>query len=194
MISIIDVVVSYGEKSVFTGYSLRLPESGVVAITGPSGSGKTTLLYLLAGLLRPQAGRIEGLSGLRVSMLFQEDRLLPWYTAYENVLHALPREQHTAANTAHDWLARMELREAEGQLPSALSGGMQRRVALARACAYGGDILLLDEPFKGMDTDLRLRISAHIKTAAPLIVLVTHNPEDANMMGARIIPLLGYGG
>lgn len=188
MIHLTDISFSYGEKPVLKNYSLSLPESGVFAITGPSGVGKTTLLCLLAGILRPQAGRIEGLSGLRVSMVFQEDRLLPWYTAYENVLYALPREHMQKEQTARDWLEKMELQQAMHQLPLALSGGMQRRVALARACAYGGDILLLDEPFKGMDESLRLRVGAHIKTAAPLIVLVTHDLEDAERMGAVRIP------
>lgn len=188
MIRMMDISFSYGEKPVLKNYSLSLPERGVFAITGPSGVGKTTLLCLLAGLLRPQAGRIEGLSGLRVSMVFQEDRLLPWYTAYENVLHALPQGHIQKEQTARDWLEKMELQQAMHQLPLALSGGMQRRVALARACAYGGDILLLDEPFKGMDENLRLRVGAHIKTAAPLVVLVTHDLEDADRMDAVRIP------
>jgi NitT/TauT family transport system ATP-binding protein len=174
---------------VLSGISLTLPENGAVALVGPSGSGKTTLLRVLAGLERPKDGQVEGLSGKRVTMVFQEDRLLPWYSAFENVLLALPDTMPDRERVARNWLSCMELADAADQLPAELSGGMCRRVALARALAYGGDILLLDEPFNGLDDALRSRVAAHIKNAAPLIVLVTHDEAEAALFDAQPISL-----
>lgn len=174
----------YPNKPVLKDVSLSLPDTGVFSINGPSGSGKTTLLRVFAGLL-PYTGDITGLAGKKISFVFQEDRLLPWRTAEENVDLALPAQ--CEREVARDWLRRMDLLDVTQAYPAALSGGMQRRVAIARACAYGGDILLLDEPFQGLDDALRARIAPHIRTAAPLILLVTHDAKDAAMMGAQPI-------
>jgi ABC-type nitrate/sulfonate/bicarbonate transport system ATPase subunit len=184
-----DVSVRYGEKDVLKHITLKLPERGTIALQGASGTGKTTFLRVLAGLIHPTAGQVTGLGGKRVTMVFQEDRLLPWYTAYENVLFALPDDRENRERTALDWLERMELSDAIQQYPAALSGGMKRRVAIARALAYGGDVLLLDEPFNGLDDALRVRVAAHIRDAAPLTVLVTHDQAEAALLGARTIEL-----
>lgn len=185
-----DVSVRYGEKDVLKHITLELPERGTIALQSPSGTGKTTFLRVIAGLTHPTAGRVTGLDGKRVTMVFQEDRLLPWYTAYENVLFALPDDKEKRERTALDWLERMELSDAVQQYPAALSGGMKRRVAIARALAYGGDVLLLDEPFNGLDDALRVRVAAHIRNAAPLTVLVTHDQAEAALLGARTMELL----
>ena len=102
---------------------------------------------------------------------------------------ALPDAMPDRERVARDWLSRMELADAADQLPAELSGGMCRRVALARALAYGGDILLLDEPFNGLDDALRSRVAVYIKNAAPLIVLVTHDEAEAALFDAQSISL-----
>lgn len=183
-----EVTAGYAEKTVLRAVSLALPETGALAVTGPSGCGKTTLLYVLSGLLAPWSGTVEGTKDLRVSMAFQEDRLLPWCTALENVCAALPGGMKEK-DAALAWLSRLELEEAANRYPAALSGGMRRRVALARALAYGGDLLLLDEPFNGLDEALRERIAPAVKSAAPLVVLVTHSPKDALLFDAAIWPM-----
>ncbi len=178
MIELKNVVCSYEKKTVLSDLSLRLPERGAVAVTGPSGKGKTTLLKLLAGLVLPVSGSIEGLLGKRVSMVFQEDRLLPWRMALENAALFCGDEAH-----AKETLIALELGDALNKRPDELSGGMRRRVAIARALCFGGDILLLDEPFKGLDEALKLRVAKRMKGAFPLTVLATHDMVEADMMG-----------
>lgn len=181
MIRLSHVTAGYPGKTVLRDLSLSLPDTGAVALMAPSGCGKTTFLRLLAGLMQPQSGEITGLEGKKIAFLFQEDRLLPWLTAEKNVEIVSDRAR------ARHWLREMEI---PGEpYPREMSGGMQRRLALARALAYGGDVLLLDEPFKGLDEALRARIAGRIKGQAPLIVMSVHDREDAALLGAEIIPL-----
>lgn len=178
MILLKNIVCAYDGKLVLNGLSLSLPETGVVALTGPSGSGKTTFLRLLAGLLLPASGSVEGMDGKRVSMAFQEDRLIPWLTALENVALVCADESR-----ARETLGRLELADALEKRPDELSGGMQRRVALARALCYGGDVLLLDEPFKGLDDALKARVAECIRGVFPLTVIATHDMNEAELLG-----------
>ncbi len=182
MIVMKNVCAGYPGKAVLQGLNLTLPDTGAAAFMAPSGCGKTTLLRVLSGLLPLQSGEISGLEGKKISFLFQEDRLLPWLTAKKNV------EIVSSADAAETWLRKMEIHES-GQYPHAMSGGMQRRVALARAMAFGGDLLLLDEPFKGLDAALRERIAARIRNVFPLTLLSVHDREEAELMNARIITL-----
>ncbi|MBR4538419.1 MAG: ATP-binding cassette domain-containing protein [Clostridia bacterium] len=182
MIRLTNVTAGYPGKTVLRNLSLSLPEQGAAAVMAPSGFGKTTLLRVLAGLLQPQSGTISGLENKKISFLFQEDRLLPWQNAEKNVEIVSDREK------ARFWLREMEI-EDPGQYPHEMSGGMQRRVALARAMAFGGEILLLDEPFKGLDDALRGRIAARIKDQFPLTILSVHDQEEAALMGAGILRL-----
>jgi NitT/TauT family transport system ATP-binding protein len=174
-ISVKNVTKCFEGKEVIKNLSLELPENGIYGLLGASGSGKTTLLRLIAGLDTPDGGQITGTEGKKVSFVFQGDRLLPGSTAFENVAIAASPEAATL------WLKRLELDDAADKKPEKLSGGMCRRVALARALAFGGDILLLDEPFKGFDNELKKRIMPYIvdfaKTA--LVVLVTHDEQEA---------------
>ena len=183
--------ISYGSQAVLADFSLELPETGAVALMGPTGCGKTTLLRVLAGLLQPQSGRVDGLTGKRVAVLFQEDRLLPWLTARENVAAVLEKGETARAEQA---LRDAGLPEsAFDKRPAELSGGMRRRVALARLLAYGGDVWLLDEPFKGLDADSRARVMQTVKRAGQgkLIVLVTHEKAEAQALSECIVTLAG---
>lgn len=133
-------------------------ESGkTTLISGPSGCGKTTLLRILAGLDKKYTGIVTGVPE-KISYLFQEDRLMPWFTLKQNVEFVLKDiyEPHKATEAALAMIKAVRLDGHEDKYPSKLSGGMQRRTALARAFCYPSDLMLLDEPFKGMDAKLKL--------------------------------------
>jgi len=178
-------------RPVLSGFSLDLPEAGTVCLLGPSGCGKTTLLRLLAGLAVPQSGRIVGLDGRSAAVVFQEDRLLPWETAWQN---AVTRPDDGQRERARDWLVRLGLGESLHRRPGELSGGMKRRVAMARALASDAGLLLLDEPFTGLD-EAAWRQAADLLSGATdenrLTVLVTHLPEQAAALGAAVVRLDG---
>lgn len=189
MITIDSLRFAYDGKQIFNGLSLTLGYTA--CITGPSGCGKTTLLRLIAGLLKPQSGTITGVPG-RVSMVFQEDRLLPWCTALENVAAVLPPAE--AVNAA-EWLRLVELHDLKDSYPDSMSGGQKRRVALARALAYGGEfpagegLLILDEPFKGFDPELTSRMAALILSRNTPVIAVLHAPEEIERLGGDVVRL-----
>ena len=176
----------FGDKRVLDDFSFRFEDGHHYAVLAPSGAGKTTLLRLAAGLLTPTSGRVVRTPDT-VSVCFQEDRLLPWYTARQNVALALPggmQKDGAALREADKWLARVGLSSEENALPASLSGGMKRRVALARALACGANALLLDEPFRALDDAAHRDMLALIRTHAQdkLLLLVTHDERDAQGM------------
>lgn len=161
------------------GLNARLPKRGVAAVSGRSGAGKSTLIRVLAGLLSPVSGDIDqGFMALKKAVVFQEDRLLPWLTAEENV--AIAREGGTGE--ARRLLVAAGLSGFLSAYPDELSGGMKRRVALARAMHYGGDALILDEPFKGLDAPLRERVCKAVSGVFPLTVIATHDMDEARLL------------
>ncbi len=186
MIELQNVHFSYDGTSVLHGVDWRLPPQGIVCLRGASGCGKTTLLRLLAGLERPSSGRIVGLDDARVAVCFQEDRLLPWCTALENVTLA-----GGDAERAREMLCQFGLADCLDSRPTQMSGGQQRRVALARALSVDADLLLLDEPFTGMDAATWGLVVPTIEAfaATHTVVLVTHIVEEAEALSAAVLEL-----
>lgn len=181
------VSFAYEDTIVLQDVTWQLPSHGVVCLWGPSGCGKTTLLRMLAGLEQPQCGVVRGVQ--RVSMVFQEDRLLPWLTALQNVM-VTGIDKVVACR----FLSSLGLTEEEmHNLPQQLSGGQQRRVALARALAADSDCLLLDEPFNGLDEDTWQNVAPLIAAYAEHkpVILVTHIREQAKALNAALVPLNG---
>ena len=181
MIRLEHVYKGFSGKSVLEDIPLALPEKGFCAITGRSGRGKTTLLYLIAGLYRPDRGSIQR-SGERISMVFQEDRLLPWETAAQNAAIASTPE------IAAELLSELGLGAELDKYPKELSGGMQRRVSIARALAAKADVYIMDEPFKGLDRETHSAVFGVIRrrTEDALLIMVTHDPSDAECADMRI--------
>ena len=179
---------AYDGHIVLNGLSHTFPQGTLTCVTGRSGCGKTTLLRLIAGLETPDAGRVLGVPEGGVSMVFQEDRLPPQLDAADCLRCVLKRDARREARIAGA-LASLDLAEASGQPVREYSGGMRRRVALARALLFPSPLVLLDEPFKGLDAATRRRA---IDFCRPLLagrttLLVTHDPEDiADFQGNRL--------
>ncbi len=175
MIKIRNLSVRLGDKQIFQDYSIDLPNSGIVLISGESGIGKTTLLRVLCGLQKPDSGMIKGLSNRRISVVFQEPRLLNHMTAIQNA--AVVSDEKTAERL----LKQLNMNDAMSVRASELSGGQKQRVSLARAFAYSNDIVLLDEPFTGLDEQNKLFAAELIRTAN-LAIVVSHDPSDADLL------------
>ena len=173
-----DICKSFGEKKVLDGFSLDLPDGGRACILGPSGGGKSTLLNIIAELTKPDSGRIE-CSYTRIAYVFQEYRLLPWLTAKENITAV----SGCGSGRACELLEAMELGGDIDSYPDSLSGGMKQRVNIARALAFEPELLLMDEPFKGLDMELRERIVHKIlEYHNGALILVTHDKMECELM------------
>lgn len=182
------ITFGYPGKELFRDFSLTLSPGERVAIMGPSGRGKTTLLRLMAGLEKPASGWVTGIPREGVSMVFQEDRLVPGLTVLENLALAAPRADRSRLLAL---LPPLGLRGEENSLPGSLSGGMARRVAIARAAALGSSLVLLDEPFTGLDGSSREQAAAFLLERFPhaAMAAVVHHREEAELLQARVLEL-----
>ena len=187
MLELNNISVRYDGKSVLSGCGLSLGDGERLALMGPSGCGKTTLLRVALSLLPPDTGSVSGDPG-RTAAVFQEPRLLPWRTAAENVNVVLSDTPETMPE-ALSMLERVELSDAVEKYPAELSGGMQQRVSIARALAFRPDLLVLDEPFRGLDDELRGRMVSLLNTSlqSASLLLVTHSEEEAKTLGCRVL-------
>jgi ABC-type nitrate/sulfonate/bicarbonate transport system ATPase subunit len=180
------------------GLSLQAAPGEIVALVGPSGCGKTTFLNIVAGLDREFTGEVrlaprpDG-QPARVGYVFQEPRLLPWRTVYENIALVLP--PHRAEGIVRDLLKAVGLAEARDRYPPQLSGGMSRRVAIARAFAIEPDLLLMDEPFVSLDHDtveqLRALLLRLWHSRPTTVLFVTHDLREALVLADRLVLLSG---
>ncbi len=185
MIKIKNLSFCYGEEKILSDFSSEFKKGERVCISAPSGKGKTTLLRLITGLEKAKNGKIEIHSGSKLSVVFQDDILLPWYTAKQNV--AIVSNEKTAELC----LNKLNLSAAYDKLPSELSGGMQRRVAIARALAFGGNVLILDEAFKGLDAELKNGIMKILveEYKDKLIIFTSHDKTEQETFATRTIIL-----
>lgn len=181
-----NVTKCFGEKQVFSDFSHTFQLEGITALMGASGCGKTTLLRMLGGLDVPQSGEILGVPQ-RVTFLFQEDRLLPWSSILENI--ALVSDRAVAEKR----LCEVGLGAELHAMPRELSGGMRRRAALARALAHESELLLLDEPFAGLDEARckEMLFLLQAESARRPILLVTHDRSLAEAIHAPVLYLHG---
>ncbi len=179
MIKIDSLSHRFGDDFLFRELSVEL-EDGIHALIGKSGSGKTTLLRIIAGLLEPTEGKVTYDGGISVS--FQENRLFPWYTAQKNVAIVSDKE------TAESLLTELGLEDALNKHPSELSGGMKRRVSLARALGAPSKVVLLDEPFAGLDDSTAAQTLEVIRkhTGGKVVLISTHNLAIAEMLDSTI--------
>ncbi|MBR1553321.1 MAG: ABC transporter ATP-binding protein [Schwartzia sp.] len=211
MIELKQVEKSFGEKRVLKGVSFRVEDGETLALIGGSGSGKSTLLRLMIGLDRPTAGEIwidgteisrlseEELDEVRLSMgmVFQYSALFDSMTVGDNVAFGL--REHTDSSEeeiqsiVREKLALVGLPDAEAMMPGELSGGMKKRVSLARALAFGPSIIFYDEPDSGLDPVMTRKIDDLIvatqKKLGVTSIVVTHDMESACLVANRIAML-----
>lgn len=185
---------SYGSHKVLTDFSMDFSSGTFYCLMAPSGSGKTTLFRLLLGLEQADSGTIcfhspSDTAVLRISAVFQEDRLLENFTALENLRFAIGNTYSKETLTAY--LLRLLPEDALKKPVREFSGGMKRRTAILRAILSPADIILMDEPFTGLDADTKQAAIDMIKEccAGKLLIAATHAAEDAALLNAAMIHL-----
>ena len=179
----------YDGRPVLTGFTARFSGGKFHCVMGPSGCGKTTLLHLILGLLTPDAGEILP-ANRHCAAVFQEDRLCSWLTARENVALVLGRRPDWQAIDRHLQAVGLT-RQAAGQQVGALSGGMKRRVAIVRAAMAPSQLLVLDEPFQGLDADTRRQTADYLRgqLGERVGIVVTHDWQDIDLLQADCLLL-----
>jgi iron(III) transport system ATP-binding protein len=204
-LSFANVSYSYGKTPVLKDVSFELTPGEFVCLLGASGVGKTTLLRLIAGLERPDTGRITILGQTvsdhhvflppekrRVGFVFQDFALFPHLTVLKNVLFGMPQKDKALALR---WLDRVGVADLADRRPHELSGGQKQRVALVRALAHQPGVLLLDEPFSNLDAGLRPAVRAETRQLAretgTAVLMVTHDLEEAVAVADRHLLLRG---
>lgn len=180
-INLMGISKSFAGKAVLEDFSAVIKGGEVNCILGASGSGKTTIGRIICSLETPDGGVVEGIEGRRLSVVFQEDRLCDGISSLSNVRFvsgaSVPDIERAFLDTG--------LKGVEGQVAGTLSGGQRRRVALVRAVLADCDVLLMDEPFKGLDGKTKERVMKWVKgmTAGKTVILITHDSGEADFMG-----------
>lgn len=183
------VCKNFDDIKVLHNIHLEVKDKEITCILGPSGCGKTTLLHIMAGILKPDGGTVKT-NKKKIGYVFQEDRLLPWKTVYENI--RLVNKKAPDIKIKH-LIEMVGLKNFEDKYPSQLSGGMRQRCSIARAFHFESEMLLMDEPFKSLDYDLRLHM---VRSLIDIwhqwnnaVVFVTHEIDEGILLGDKIVVL-----
>lgn len=192
---VINIKKNYGEREILAGVSFEGEEGRVTVILGESGCGKSTLLGILSNNIKDFSGEIvfdrDISSG--ISYIFQEDTLIPWKTVYENIEYVLKDKISASEMRAYieKYLKMVNLLEYKDEYPEHLSGGMKRRVGIARAFAYPSDYLFMDEPFEFLDIKTKGEIIEYFKLLQEenkkTVLFITHDIESALKIGDKIV-------
>lgn len=190
------LIKNYDSTEVFGGLNLTVKANKVTVIMGASGSGKTTLLNCIAGLT-PYEGEISGVNG--ASFVFQEDRLVPFMSVYENLDFTLQKSVNKAERKEKilSMIKSVGLEDKINSIPDELSGGQKKRVSLARAFLSDSNLILMDEPLNSIDLGLKIKIAQLIETLTEkynkTVIFVTHDIDEALTIADDIV-VIGKGG
>ncbi|WP_326910777.1 ABC transporter ATP-binding protein [Sedimentibacter sp. MB31-C6] len=192
MISFKNISKIYNDSYILKNFNITFDDNKITCLFGPSGVGKTTIANILAGLIQVDSGNITGTENSLYSYVFQEPRLLKWYSVYDNIDFVLRDvyELDERKKIIENYINMVELFNYKDYLPKNLSGGMAQRVSLARAFAYPSNILIMDEPFKGLDLKLKKEmIQSFLKLwskSKRTVIFITHDIEEASSLSDTI--------
>ena len=194
-----NIVKNYGDKKVLGGIDIEIEERKITAILGESGCGKSTLLNIIAGKIKDYSGEIifEREHEKGISYVFQEDTLIPWKTVYNNLEFVLKGkvEKSELDKRIKKYLKIVNLEGSEKEFPNMLSGGMKRRVGIARAFAFPSNYMFMDEPFEFLDVKIKEEIVEDLiklqESEKKTIILITHDIDTAITLGEKIVVLGG---
>ena len=194
-----NIVKDYGDKKVLGGIDIEIEEGKITAILGESGCGKSTLLNIIAGKIKDYSGEIifEREHKKGISYVFQEDTLIPWKTVYSNLEFVLKGkvEKSELDERIKKYLKIVNLEGSEKEFPNMLSGGMKRRVGIARAFAFPSNYMFMDEPFEFLDVKIKEEIVEDLiklqESEKKTIILITHDIDTAITLGEKIVVLGG---
>lgn len=187
-----DIKKKYNNLKVIENFNMSFSSDKVHCIFGPSGCGKSTLLNIITGIITSYSGKIEGMEDKSFSYVFQENRLLPWLSVEGNIMFVLESNysKREAEKISEKYIDLVKLSKFKNNFPRELSGGMKQRVSIARALAYNGDIIVMDEPFKGLDMELKTSLMNFIvnycKSNNKLYIYTTHDTFEAAYMADNI--------
>ena len=189
-ITVSDITKRFGEKTVLDRFSLEIEKGGIFCLMGASGCGKTTLLRILTGLEQADGGEIKGVDLNRISFVFQEDRLIDHLSALSNAILPMKNDAY-AKKAGMEALELLGLKGEEKKRARDLSGGMARRVSIARAMLADADIVFMDEPFKGLDKDTRAKTISFVKKYAEgkTLIVVTHSSKETGLLGGKVFEM-----
>lgn len=184
MLKFENVSFCYKSEPVFQNFSLSVNEGEATGVLGHSGCGKTTFMQLASGIIKPTSGKIVLFNANRPSFIFQEDRLLPWLSAAENLAFV-----GADADCISICLGKTGLSESADKFPNELSGGMSRRLSIARTLAFGGDCFFIDEPLHGLDikTSAQILELIHSEISGKTALIITHSLEEAFVLCDRVL-------
>lgn len=185
----------FSTLSVFNNFDIHITDKKITCILGPSGCGKTTLLNIISGLVKPDSGSLSGFDTQSISYIFQEPRLLNWMSVWNNIDFVLkdiyPRAYRN--EIIKEYLSMVNLYDFKDYHPNKLSGGMKQRVSIARAFVYPSKLLIMDEPFKGLDNKLKYSLIEDFLQLwfknERTVIFVTHDIDEALLLSDEIFIL-----
>lgn len=188
-IQLINLEKQFDNKNVIEDLSATFFEGRMNCLMGASGIGKTTLVNMIMGLVKPNSGEITGIHGKHIAAVFQEDRLIEHWNAVKNI--RLVCDKSVSVDRIREELCKVGLGDYLDRPVRNYSGGMRRRVAIVRAILAKSDLIIMDEPFRGLDEALKLNVIEYIKenTKGKTVIVVTHEKVDVQLLDANLVTM-----